>query len=59
MVRGMEVLGMRSLAQVVAELCGDEVPEAPPVAAMSGSRLLAWRGASGSTRSTSPTCAAC
>jgi magnesium chelatase family protein len=41
---GVEVVGMRSLRQVVAELCGDEVPEAPPVAAMSGSRLLAWRG---------------
>ena len=40
----VEVIGMRSLRQVVAELCGDEVPEAPPVAAMSGSRLLAWRG---------------
>ncbi len=41
---GLEVVGMRSLRQVVAELCGDDVPEAPPVAAMSGSRLLAWRG---------------
>ncbi len=44
MVPGMTVLGMRSLAQIVAELRGDEVPEAPPVAAMSGSRLLSWRG---------------
>jgi len=44
MVPGMEVIGMRSLAQVVAELCGEEVPEAAPVAPMSGSRLLAWRG---------------
>ncbi len=44
MAGGVEVVGMRSLRQVVAELCGDEVPEAPPVAAMSGSRLLAWRG---------------
>jgi magnesium chelatase family protein len=41
---GVEVVGMRSLQQVVAELCGEEVPEAPPVAPMSGSRLLAWRG---------------
>jgi magnesium chelatase family protein len=41
---GVEVIGMRSLTQVVAELSGEEVPEAPPVAAMSGSRLLAWRG---------------
>ena len=45
MVPGMAVIGMRSLAQVVAELRGEEVPEAPPVAAMSGSRLLSWRGA--------------
>ncbi len=44
MVPGMVVLGMRSLAQVAAELRGDEVPEAPPVAPMSGSRLLSWRG---------------
>ncbi len=45
MVPGMEVLGMRSLAQVVAELRDEPVPEAPPVAGMSGSRLLSWRGA--------------
>ncbi len=45
MVPGVAVLGMRSLAQVVAELRDEPVPEAPPVAAMSGSRLLAWRGA--------------
>ena len=44
MVPGMSVFGMRSLGQVVAELRGDEVPEAPPVAPMSGGRLLAWRG---------------
>jgi magnesium chelatase family protein len=44
MVPGMAVLGMRSLAQIAAELRGDEVPEAPPVAPMSGSRLLSWRG---------------
>ncbi len=44
MVPGMSVLGMRSLAQVIAELCGELVPEAPPVAPMSGSRLLTWRG---------------
>ena len=44
MVPGMEVLGLRSLAQVVAELKGAEVPEAPPVAPMSGQRLLSWRG---------------
>jgi len=44
MVPDMEVFGMRSLGQVVAELRGDEVPEAPPVAPMSGARLLSWRG---------------
>ncbi|MEQ4548065.1 YifB family Mg chelatase-like AAA ATPase [Nocardioides kribbensis] len=44
MVPDMEVLGVRSLGQVVAELRGDEVPWAPPVASASGSRLLAWRG---------------
>ncbi|MGZ5399943.1 MAG: YifB family Mg chelatase-like AAA ATPase, partial [Nocardioides sp.] len=44
MVPGVDVLGLRSLGQVVAELRGDEVPEAPPVAPMSGSRLLSWRG---------------
>ncbi len=44
MVPGMEVFGVRSLAQVVAELRGIDVPEAPPVSPMSGSRLLSWRG---------------
>ena len=44
MVPDMTVLGMRSLGQVVAELRGEQVPEAPPVAPMSGSRLLTWRG---------------
>jgi magnesium chelatase family protein len=44
MVPDVEVFGMRSLGQVVAEVCGEEVPEAPPVAPMSGSRLLSWRG---------------
>jgi magnesium chelatase family protein len=45
MVPGMAVLGMRSLAQVVAELKGELVPDAPPVAPTSGSHLIAWRGA--------------
>ena len=36
MVPGVEVLGMRSLAQVVAELRDEPVPDAPPVAEMSG-----------------------
>jgi magnesium chelatase family protein len=44
LVPGVSVLGLRSLAQVVAELRDEPVPEAPPVAEMSGSRLLAWRG---------------
>ncbi len=44
MVPGMEVLGFRSLGQVLAELAGEEVPEAPPVAPMSAQRLLSWRG---------------
>jgi len=44
MVPGMVVLGMRSLAQVVAELRGEEVPEAPPVPPPSEGRFLAWRG---------------
>ncbi|MFI2708353.1 YifB family Mg chelatase-like AAA ATPase, partial [Nocardioides sp. CER28] len=44
MVPGIAVFGVRSLAQVLCELRGEEVPEAPPVAPMSGSRLLAWRG---------------
>jgi magnesium chelatase family protein len=44
MVPGMEVFGVRSLAQVVAELRGTVVPDAPEVAPMSGSRLLSWRG---------------
>jgi magnesium chelatase family protein len=44
MVPGMAVFGVRSLAQVLCELRGEEVPEAAPVAPMSGSRLLAWRG---------------
>ena len=44
MVPGMTVLGLRSLAQARAELRGEIVPEAPPVAPMSGSRLIEWRG---------------
>ena len=45
-----EVLGMRSLGQVVAELTGEEVPEAPPVAPMSGSRLLVVAGPAAARR---------
>lgn len=44
MVPGVDVVGFRSLAQVVAELRGEEAPAAPPVAAASGTPLLTWRG---------------
>lgn len=44
MVPGTTVIGLRSLRQVVAVLSGQEIPTAPPVAAMSGIRLLSWRG---------------
>ena len=44
MVPGMAVFGMRSLAQVVAELRGEDVPEAPPVEGTASARLLSWRG---------------
>jgi magnesium chelatase family protein len=44
LVPGMEVLGVRSLAQVVAHLRGDPVPAALPVAAPARRPLLSWRG---------------
>jgi magnesium chelatase family protein len=44
MIPGMSVLAARSLAQVVALLRGDQVPEAPPVEPVSGGPLLSWRG---------------
>jgi magnesium chelatase family protein len=44
MVPGVQVFGIRSLAQVVALLTGEEVPEAPAVEPLSGSPLLSWRG---------------
>ena len=44
MVPGMSVLGVRSLAQVVAELRGEALPDAPPVEPLSGGPLLSWRG---------------
>ncbi|MEP9381131.1 ATP-binding protein [Nocardioides cheoyonin] len=44
MVPGMEVLGLRSLAQVVAVLRGEQVPEAPPVPLVTGGHVLGWRG---------------
>lgn len=46
MVPGMEVVGARSLAQVVAMLRGDEIPEAPEVPAPASAPLLRWRGES-------------
>ncbi|PWN01751.1 magnesium chelatase [Nocardioides silvaticus] len=44
LVPGMEVYGVRSLAQVVALLRHELPPNAPPVAPTSGSQLLTWRG---------------
>jgi len=44
MVPDMEVIGVRSLGQAVASLGSEELPDAPPVAASSGLRLLSWRG---------------
>ena len=44
MVPGLDVLGLRSLGQVVAELRGDPLPEAPPVAGEPARPLLSWRG---------------
>lgn len=42
MVNGMTVIGVRSLAQVVALLRGSAVPEAPPVPPLVSSPLLSW-----------------
>ena len=44
LVPGMSVFGFRSLAQVAAELRGTEVPDAPPVVALTSGALLTWRG---------------
>ncbi len=44
MVPGVRVFGIRSLAQVMALLTGEEVPEAPEVEPLSGAPLLSWRG---------------
>jgi magnesium chelatase family protein len=44
MIPGMTVLGARSLAQVVALLRGEQVPDAAPVAPLAPGPLLAWRG---------------
>ncbi|MEO7352437.1 MAG: YifB family Mg chelatase-like AAA ATPase [Marmoricola sp.] len=44
MVPRMRVFGIRSLAQVVALLTGQDIPEAPEVEGLSGAPLLSWRG---------------
>jgi magnesium chelatase family protein len=44
MVPGMEVLGVRSLAQAVCLLTDKEVPDAPPVEPLADPRVLTWRG---------------
>ncbi|WP_239021797.1 YifB family Mg chelatase-like AAA ATPase [Nocardioides jishulii] len=44
MVPGVEVYGVRSLAQVIAQLCGEEVPVAEAVPESGGTSLLSWRG---------------
>ena len=44
MVPDMAVVGVRSLAQVVAHLCGREIPAAPPVEPLASGPLLSWRG---------------
>ena len=44
MIPGMAVLGARSLAQVVALLRGEPVPDAPPVQPLAPGPLLSWRG---------------
>jgi magnesium chelatase family protein len=45
LVPGIEVIGVRSLAQAVAVLRNeDEIPDAPPVEPLSTGSLLSWRG---------------
>ncbi len=44
MIPGMSVLGARSLAQVVALLRDESVPDAPPVEPLAPGPLLSWRG---------------
>jgi magnesium chelatase family protein len=46
LVPEVAVFGMRSLAQVVAQLNGEPVPDAPPVAGQASGTLLQWRGQS-------------
>lgn len=44
LVPGLEVLGVRSLGQVVAMLRQEQVPEAPAVTGVTSGSLLSWRG---------------
>jgi magnesium chelatase family protein len=44
LVPGVEVIGLRSLRQLVAVLKGTEIPDDPPVVPSSGQSLLSWRG---------------
>ena len=44
MVPDLDVVGVRSLGQVVAVLCGEPVPPAAPVPALTSGPLLSWRG---------------
>lgn len=44
LVPGMSVFGFRSLGQVIAELQGVELPEAPPVDCNTSGALLSWQG---------------
>jgi magnesium chelatase family protein len=44
LVSDMAVIGVRSLAQVVAHLKGEEIPTAPVVEPLVSASLLSWRG---------------
>jgi magnesium chelatase family protein len=44
MVPDVTVIAIRSLAQAVAVLRGDQVPSAPPVEPLASGPLLSWRG---------------
>src|SRR5689334_19819701 len=44
LVDGVEVVGARSLSQVMAVLRHEDIPLAPPVEPITGESLLSWRG---------------
>ena len=44
LVPDVEVEGVRSLAQAVALLMGDPLPDAPPVEPLGSGSVLSWRG---------------